>query len=106
MAGVDWEGLEEEMKAGWHRKLHIFQIPFYYVDYGLAQAGAVQVWRNALTDQAAAVHRYREALALGNTRPLPALFEAAGAKLAFDAATLGELVSLIETTIAELETVS
>jgi oligoendopeptidase F len=105
MAGVDWEGLEEEMKTGWHRKLHIFQIPFYYVDYGLAQAGAVQVWRNALTDQAAAVRRYREALSLGNTRPLPALFEAAGAKLAFDAATLGELVSLIETTIADLEMV-
>jgi oligoendopeptidase F len=106
MAGVNWEGLEAEMKTGWHRKLHIFQIPFYYVDYGLAQAGAVQVWRNALTDQAAAVRRYREALSLGNTRPLPALFEAAGAKLAFDAATLGELVSLIETTITELETVS
>jgi oligoendopeptidase F len=106
MAGVNWEGLEEEMKTGWHRKLHIFQIPFYYVDYGLAQVGAVQVWRNALTDQAAAVRRYRQALSLGNTRPLPALFEAAGARLAFDAATLGELVSLIETTIADLETVS
>jgi oligoendopeptidase F len=64
--------------------------------------GAVQVWRNALKDQAGAVRRYREALALGGTRPLPELFAAAGAKFAFDAATLGELVALMEQTIADL----
>ncbi len=100
--GVDWSGLEDARVTGWQRKLHIFKYPFYYVDYGLAQMGAVQVWRNALKDQAGAVRRYREALALGGTRPLPELFAAAGAKFAFDAATLGELVALMEQTIADL----
>ena len=104
MRGVDWSGLEQEMATGWQRKLHIFQVPFYYVEYGLAQLGAMQVWRNALDDQAAAVAAYRKALALGGTVPLPQLFEAAGAKFAFDEHTLGAAVELAESTIEKLET--
>jgi oligoendopeptidase F len=100
--GIDYSGLEDNKVTGWHRKLHIFQIPFYYVDYGIAQLGAVQVWRNSLRDQAKAVADYRSALALGGTRTLPQLFSAAGAKLAMDADTLREAVDLIEATIAEL----
>lgn len=103
MRGVDWSGLEDEMADGWRQKLHIFQTPFYYVEYGLAQLGAVQVWRNALSDRPGAVARYRYALALGCTAPLPELYAAAGARFAFDAATLGEAVELIERTIAQLE---
>lgn len=103
--GADWSGLEDARVTGWHRKPHIFDVPFYYVDYGLAQMGAVQVWRNALRDQANAVRQYREALALGGTRSLPELFAAAGAKFAFDAVTLGELINLMETTIHDLESV-
>jgi len=103
--GADWSGLEDSRVTGWHRKPHIFDVPFYYVDYGLAQMGAVQVWRNALRDQANAVRQYREALALGGTRSLPELFAAAGAKFAFDAVTLGELINLMETTIHDLESV-
>jgi oligoendopeptidase F len=105
MRGVDWSGLEQEMMTGWHRKLHIHQVPFYYVEYGMAQLGAVQVWRNALGDQAGAVRDYRRALALGGTRPLPQLYTAAGARFAFDAATLRDAVSLIEQTVEKLDTV-
>ncbi len=101
--GMDWRGLEDARLTGWHRKLHIFRIPFYYVDYGLAQVGAVQVWRNSLADTTGAVKAYRHALALGGTRSLPELFAAAGARFAFDAATLRELVDLIEQTIHQLE---
>ncbi len=101
--GVDWSGLEQEKQIGWHRKLHIHQQPFYYVEYGLAQLGAVQVWRNAMHDQHTALARYREALALGGTRPLPALYQAAGARLAFDAEALQSAVALIEDTIAQLD---
>lgn len=101
--GVDWSGLEDARVTGWQRKLHIFRYPFYYVDYGLAQVGALQVWRNALSDQAGAVRSYRSALALGGTRPLPDLFAAAGAKFAFDAPTMRGLVDLIETTINRLK---
>jgi oligoendopeptidase F len=100
--GVDWSGLDDARVTGWHRKLHIFQIPFYYVDYGLAQVGAVQVWRNSLTDAPRAIQQYRQALSLGVTRPLPALFAAAGARFAFDEATMRDLVNLIEGTIDDL----
>jgi oligoendopeptidase F len=103
MRGIDWSGLEEEKATGWHRKLHIHRYPFYYIEYGLAQLGAVQVWANALRDQAAAVAAYRRALALGGTVPLPQLYAAAGARLAFDSETLGEAVQLMEDTIARLE---
>ncbi len=103
MIGVDWRGLEQEMMTGWHRKLHIFAVPFYYVEYGLAQLGAVQVWGNALRDQARAVADYRRALALGGTVSLPQLYATAGAKFAFDAATLRDAVSLMERVRSELE---
>jgi oligoendopeptidase F len=102
MPGVDWSGLDAEMMTGWHRKQHIHRIPFYYIEYGLAQLGAVQVWRNARSDQAGAIARYRDALALGGTVTLPELFAAAGARLAFDAETLGAAVELVERTIDEL----
>jgi oligoendopeptidase F len=101
--GVDWSGLDDAMLTGWHRKQHIHRSPFYYVEYGLAQLGAVQVWRNALQDQANAVVRYRQALALGGTVSLPELYNAAGAKFAFDADTLREAIELIERTIQQLE---
>jgi oligoendopeptidase F len=100
--GVDWSGLERERVARWYRQLHVFLYPFYYIEYGIAQLGALQVWRNSLRDPVEAVTRYREALALGATRPLPALYEAAGVRLAFDAGTIGELVSLVEEEIGRL----
>ncbi len=103
MAGIDYSGLQAEKETGWHRKEHIFSVPFYYVEYGLAQLGALQVWRNALTDQSQAVADYRAALALGDTRPLPELFSAAGATFAFDRETVGDLMTLIFEKLAELE---
>lgn len=103
MIGVDWSGLQEEMVTGWQRKLHIHTDPFYYVEYGLAQLGAIQVWRNALKDQTKTVEAYRNALSLGGTAPLPGLFEAAGVKFAFDPDTLADVVTLMEEKIGEME---
>ena len=105
MVGVDWSGLEDEKVTGWQRKLHIHTVPMYYIEYGLAQLGAVQVWRNALHDQARAVAAYRRALSLGGTATLPQMFAAAGAKFAFDEEILGQAVDLIVKTISELEEV-
>jgi oligoendopeptidase F len=102
MPEVDWSGLEDVRASGWQRKEHIFGYPFYYVEYGLAQLGAAQVWRNALSDQPGAVAAYRRALALGGSVPLPDLFQAAGAHLAFDAGTLRAAVTLMEAKISEL----
>ena len=100
--GVDWSGLERERVSRWYRQLHVFEVPFYYIEYGIAQLGALQVWRQSLADPAAAVRRYREALALGGTRPLPEIYAAAGARLVFDAAGMGELVALVEEHVARL----
>jgi oligoendopeptidase F len=103
---VDTGGLDEWVATGWQRKMHIFQVPFYYIEYGLAQMGAVQVWASARKDQAAAVAAYRHALSLGGTRSIPDLYKAAGARFAFDAHTLREAVSLMMAVISELETIS
>ena len=99
--GINWNGLDEAKVTGWQRKLHIFQYPFYYVDYGLAQLGAMQVWRNAQNDQARAVAQYRQALALGGTASLPDLFATAGARFGFDTPLVRDAVDLIESALAE-----
>jgi oligoendopeptidase F len=103
MPGVDWSGLEQEKRTGWQRKPHIFDDPFYYVEYGLAQLGAVQVWRNSLKDQASAVAAYRQALSLGTSVTLSKLYSTAGAKFTFDATTLRQSADLILETISDLE---
>jgi len=95
--GVDWSGLDTERIARWYKQLHLFLYPFYYIEYAIAQLGALQVWRNSLTDQTKATADYRAALALGGSRPLPELFDRAGARLIFDAEGMAELVTLIET---------
>jgi oligoendopeptidase F len=102
--GIDWSGLDDQRIARWYRQLHIFLYPFYYIEYGIAQLGALQVWRNSLEDQGESVRRYRQALALGATQPLPALYEAAGARFTFDAEVIGELVELVERQIVAWDT--
>jgi len=88
---IDWSGYEEELDYYWHRQLHLFTSPFYYIEYGIAETGALQVWRQSRIDHRAAVERYWQALSLGGSRPLPELFEAAGAKFKFDYETLKPL---------------
>jgi oligoendopeptidase F len=100
--GVDWSGLERERVARWYRQLHIFMYPFYYIEYGIAQVGALQIWRNSLADPVQAVARYREALALGGIRGLPEMYRTAGARLSFDAGLIGELVALVEDQIERI----
>jgi len=100
--GADWSGLEPERIARWYRQLHIFLYPFYYIEYGIAQLGALQVWRNARQDPAGAAREYREFLALGATRPLPALYRAAGAELVFDRDRMAGLIGLVEEEIGAL----
>lgn len=103
MAGIDYKGFEDAKKTYWHRQLHIHTMPFYYIEYGLAQLGAVQIFGNARRDQKKAVGDYRKALALGATVPLPALFAAAGTKFGFDVKTVKDAVDLLEEVIVEME---
>jgi oligoendopeptidase F len=100
---VDWSGLDAERIARWYFQPHFFDYPFYYIEYGIAQLGALQVWRNSLADRPEAVRKYRAALALGGTRPLPELYRAAGARMIFDTEGMRELVELAEEELNKLD---
>ena len=91
--GQDWSGHEAAREALWHRQLHLFHVPFYYVEYAIAQLGALQLWMKAKEDPRRAIANYRAALALGGTRPLPELFSAAGIRFDFSEKTLRPLVN-------------
>ncbi len=99
---VDYSGHEESRAHSWHRQLHIFIHPFYYVEYGIAQLGALQVWANSRADKATALADYKKALALGGSRPLPELFAAAGCKLQFDTETIKPLIELAQSELNKL----
>ncbi len=99
---VEWSGYEESRAYSWHRQLHIFIHPFYYVEYGIAQLGALQVWANSRRDKAGALMAYKKALALGGSRPLPELFSAAGCRFQFDPATINPLIQLAGSELKKL----
>jgi oligoendopeptidase F len=91
----DWSGLERERRYQWHQVLHIFQVPFYVIEYGIAQLGALGLWMQFKKDKAAAISNYRKALSLGGSRPLPELFEAAGLKFDFSEDTIAPLMEVV-----------
>jgi oligoendopeptidase F len=97
---VDWSGLEDWRGLSWQRQLHLFHVPFYYIEYGIAQLGALQLWLNHRHDPDRAVAQYLEGLALGGSRPLPELFAAAGLKFDLSEGTMRPLIEAVE---AELE---
>lgn len=100
---LDWSGQENVRAHLWHRQLHIFLHPFYYVEYGIAQLGALQVWANFKRNKAQALRQYRKGLALGGSRPLPRLFAAAGCQFDFTAKTVKPLVALVRSELAKLD---
>jgi oligoendopeptidase F len=99
---VDWSGYDQSRAYLWHRQLHIFLHPFYYIEYGIAQLGALQVWANSKRDRAKALRDYQNALALGGSKPLPDLFTAAGCRFDFSAKTVEPLAQLVQTELTKL----
>jgi oligoendopeptidase F len=99
---VDWSGHEKARANLWHRQLHIFIHPFYYIEYGIAQLGALQIWANSKRDRAKALGDYKKALGLGGSRPLPELFAAAGCCFEFSAGSMAPLVALVRGELARL----
>lgn len=91
-AGVDWAGLDDELASYWQRQIHLPHYPFYYVEYGIAQLGALQLWQQYRSDPGKALANYRSALSLGKRRTLPGLFEAAGIRFDFSRDTLEPLI--------------
>jgi len=91
----DYSGYESAREAMWHKQLHLFDVPFYYIEYGIAQIGALQLWRNTRKNKPAALKQYREALALGGSRSLPELWAAAGLTFDFSEKTFQPLIEMV-----------
>ena len=91
-AGVDYSGFEDARAYLWQKQLHIFEVPFYYVEYGIAQLGALQVWARFRKDPEKALNDLFKAEALGCSRPLPELFSTAGIRFDFSPKTIEPLV--------------
>jgi len=99
----DWSGFEQAQRSSWHRQLHIFELPFYYIEYAIAQLGALQVWINSRQDFDKAVADYWSALELGGSRSLPELFRRANIKFEFGPATLRPLMEAIAAELEQLQ---
>ena len=99
---VDMSGFEEIHKVSWQRQGHLFGVPFYYVEYGIAQLGALQMWKYHRRDTEDALTRYKAGLSLGYTRGLTELFEASGLELSFSESYVGSLIGEIDDALAEI----
>jgi oligoendopeptidase F len=100
---VDRTGFDEEYRTLWQKQTHVFTYPFYYIEYAIAQLGALQLWRNYLKDPKTTIAQYRAALTLGYTKSLPELYETAGIKFDFSPAMLQELVPFLMEQIEKFE---
>ena len=93
---VSWDGLEHVRPYVWQRQLHLFSHPFYYIEYGIAQLGALQLWLIALEQgEKTAIDNYMRGLSLGGSKPLPELFRASGLQFRFDADVIGRLAERV-----------
>ena len=79
---VDWTGYEGSRNYAWHRQLHLFEVPFYYIEYGISQLGALGIWKNSLENKKQALEDYKKALSIGYTQDIPSIYKSAN--LAFD----------------------
>jgi oligoendopeptidase F len=98
--GIDWSGYEQARQTLWQRQLHLYHAPFYYIEYGIAQLGALQLWMKAKEDPKRALANYRAGLQLGGTRSLPDLFAATGIQFDFSEKTLAPLTRAVEAELA------
>ena len=100
---MDWKGNEEFRELSWQQQGHLFGVPFYYVEYGIAQLGALQLWQTHRNNPEKALKSYSNAMKLGNTKTLPDLFAAAELKLGFDEEHLYSLINEVEIAMSEIE---
>lgn len=88
---IDWSGFEDYQKSMWHKQLHLFEVPFYYIEYGIAQLGAIAMWRQYHQNKDTALQNYITALSAGYTQTLPELYNLAGISFDFSTNYIKEL---------------
>jgi oligoendopeptidase F len=99
---ANWDGLEQEFGNVWQKQLHLFEVPFYYIEYAIAQLGAIAVWKNYKENPEKALQQYLDALALGYTKPMNEIYETAGIKFDFSADYVKELAVFVKEELEKL----
>ncbi len=100
---ADWTGYENALENLWQKQLHIFEVPFYYIEYGIAQLGAIAVWKNYKENPEEALKKYLEALKLGYTKTIKEIYETAGIEFNFSASYVKELADFVKEELQKLE---
>ncbi len=100
---TDWSGLEHFKDYNWQRQLHIYEVPFYYIEYGLAQLGAIAIWKNYKENPEKALSRYKWALSLGYTKTIPEIYKAAGIRFDFSPKYIQSLASFVKEELHKLK---
>jgi oligoendopeptidase F len=93
---IDFSGLDEYRRYAWERQLHLYEVPFYYIEYGIAQLGAIGLWQQYKQNPETAIQHYINALQLGGTRTLPELFKAAGLQFNFSPEYISGLMAFVK----------
>lgn len=99
---TDWSGLEAGRNFLWQKQLHLYEVPFYYIEYGMAQLGAIAVWRNFKKNNKEGLQGYMNALKLGNKDTIPELYKAAGIRFDFSKQYIRELMDFVQEELAKI----
>ena len=99
---TNWDGLEKEFANVWQKQLHLFEVPFYYIEYAIAQLGAIAIWKNYKENPEKALQQYLDALSLGYSKPINEIYETAGIKFDFSIGYVEELVSFVKDELQKL----
>jgi oligoendopeptidase F len=100
---IDWESVEEAFVFAWQRQLHIFEMPFYYIEYGFAQLGAFAIWKNYRQNPKETLAKYKKMLELGYSKPLPELYKAAGIEFSFTPEYVSDLMRFVRKELSMLD---
>lgn len=100
---MDWTDYEDQRDYSWHKQLHLFEVPFYYIEYGFSQLGALGVWKNSLQNERTAIEQYKAGLALGYTKDIKSIYNEAGVSFDFSAGTIKKLAELILNQLEKVE---
>ncbi len=99
---TDWSGLQDTKDFLWQKQLHLYEVPFYYIEYGMAQLGAIAVWRNFKKDKRDGLKRYQDALRLGNMTTIPEIYKAAGIRFDFSKGYIHELMGFVKDELSKI----
>jgi len=100
---VSWDGLEQFRDVSWQKQLHIYEVPFYYIEYGISQLGAISMWKNYKQNPAETIAKYKQALSLGYTVSIKEIYQTAGIKFDFSAEYISELLAFVSAELMALE---